>query len=406
MRLGFPYPYMQTTNVDRHITDIWRDFDQFACDIDVQDTDSYGNAFVQVVLPPLFHDGKFIKGLLITQAADLLAHRYPFIRRLFHVAATSMVCGMPTAKHADALLMPYENPAREAWYRSEYPERASMKLIGGVYDSDFFNEHHYTPTNTEKDIDVLCIGRLDVVKNLGMFGRGMAAFAAQNPQRNFRAVVLTGAGTTDKWENLTEHGVQQLGFLRDAVQTVADKVHIEPAYKDVRDYVRRSRVLVLCSLVEGRNRSVHEAMSCNVPVVVFEHCNQYARPAGTPALPPGGGVMATAFTPEALAQAISDALDGKTDLSPRDAVVTVSGKRVVLDKMIESFAYYAENLPGYALRRHIYNPWIDQAMHRMYDCSLHDYLYRSAGPGSNYHKGIEAMDQLMHRYSALVPLSG
>src|SRR6185437_883605 len=147
-------------------------------------------------------------------------------------------------------------------------------------------------------------------------------------------------------------------------------VHIEPAYQDARRFMQRSRCLVLCSLVEGRNRAIREAMSCDIPVVMFQHFNQYTRSAHEPALPKGGGVLAPQFTANALAGALAEALDPRSTFSPRDAVLQTTGKRVVLDRLIEAFPYYAENLPNYAPGRHLYNPWVDVAMRKIYACSL------------------------------------
>src|SRR4051812_21561083 len=77
----------------------------------------------------MLYAGRFVKGILFTQGAELLIERFPWLQELFHVFAYSMWSSIPQSPRADGLFTSYPNPVREAWFRAKYPERAHQVMV-------------------------------------------------------------------------------------------------------------------------------------------------------------------------------------------------------------------------------------------------------------------------------------
>ena len=123
-----------------------------------------------------------------------------------------------------------------------------------LYDPDL-----YRPDPAiAKDIDVLYVGNLVAVKRLDLLLQSAARLAAQRP--GFR-LVLVGDGV-----------------LRQDLEALARRLALGPAvefagarpFEEIAQWLRRSRVFVMTSEMEGLPQAMIEAMSCGVPVVIPE----------------------------------------------------------------------------------------------------------------------------------------
>jgi hypothetical protein len=160
-------------------------------------------------------------------------------------------------------------------------------------------------------------------------------------------------------------------------------------------FYSRAKVYVLASLIEGKNRTIGEAMACNVPIVCFREFNQFARQ-GYPVFPDGTGLYA-AYDPESLADTIHTVLEGVHSFSPRLNYLKQSGRRNFLNQCIDTIPYYRNALPDFVPGQHIQNPWIDVAVHRNYGKDLHSFIYRP-GPGLARGRGLPDVRRMLEYY--------
>ena len=107
-----------------------------------------------------------------------------------------------------------------------------------------------------KDIDVLYVGNLVAVKRLAMLLEAVAPLARARP--GFR-LVLVGDGV-----------------LRGDLESLASEMRLGDSvvfagarpFEEIAQWLRRSRVFVMTSEMEGLPQAMIEAMSCGVPVVL------------------------------------------------------------------------------------------------------------------------------------------
>ena len=109
-----------------------------------------------------------------------------------------------------------------------------------------------------KDIDVLFVGNLVAVKRLD---RLLEAVALLLPRRPDLRVSLVGDGVLRQELEAT---ARALG--------VSGRVRFEGArpFEEVVRWLRRARLMVMTSEMEGLPQAMIEAMSCGVPVVIAE----------------------------------------------------------------------------------------------------------------------------------------
>ncbi|HET6345459.1 MAG TPA: glycosyl transferase family 1, partial [Myxococcota bacterium] len=218
MKRGYhPIAYYSNPNVSKPLDDIFTDINEFTDEVFPHETERFGNLAVFILLPPLLYDGHFVKGILFTQGAELLIERFPWIQEVFHIYAYSMWSSFPQSTRADGLFMSYPNPARVEWFRTKYPERAHQVLVP-LCDSDFFNEYSLVPKlSVKKDIDILCVARLDLVKNLPMFAQALKVLRQKYPATPMRATLLTGANFDINWNGLEEREKAELRKINQAL---------------------------------------------------------------------------------------------------------------------------------------------------------------------------------------------
>jgi glycosyltransferase involved in cell wall biosynthesis len=109
-----------------------------------------------------------------------------------------------------------------------------------------------------KDIDVLFVGNLVAVKRLERLLEAVALLSARRPDLR---VSLVGDGVLRRE---LEEKARSLG--------VSGHVRFEGArpFEEVVRWLRRARLLVMTSEMEGLPQAMIEAMSCGVPVVIAE----------------------------------------------------------------------------------------------------------------------------------------
>lgn len=137
------------------------------------------------------------------------------------------------------------------------------------------------------------------------------------------------------------------------------------------DYAR-SKVCVLGSLMEGKNRSMHEAMCMDTALLWYQDYNHYIR--DVPAFSDGAG-LSCAYEPEAWADTLKTMLEDYQEFQPRRRYFEHYGRKNFLNTCIDHIPYYAEVLPQYERGRHHLNPWWDAAIFNQYQVGLIDFLY-------------------------------
>lgn len=380
-----PIHLFRATSVNKSPERLFEDLNAFTDEVFDENVERYQEFSAFILLPPLFTpEGKFVKGILATHATDFLIARWPWLPKLFHMVAYAMWSGYPRAEHADAFMVPYRNPARKAWYDKKYPAYSTLPVFS-VDDTDLFNEAFMLPSpkSQEKTIDILQVARLDQIKNLDVFAAALKIIARKQGT-TAKALLHTGSNVDINWMGLRPPQTNELMKIQQALGVTQQYLAISPGQVDnMGDLYRRSRVVVMTALCEGRNRSIHEAMSCDTPVVTFEDFNKFARSGGDDVVfPVGGGLRAPRFTAESLADTILKVLNAPPGtFSPREAVLRESGRRAVSNTVAAGFAeYYAANIPGYAVGSDLsQNQWIADTMARVYQASLENWWFAHSG---------------------------
>src|SRR5438093_1176961 len=121
-----------------------------------------------------------------------------------------------------------------------------------LYDPDAYA----ADPGTTKDIDVLFVGNLVAVKRLDRLLQATALLGERRPGLRVR---LVGDGVLRRQ---LEQQAERLGL--------AGRVRFEGArpFDEVVRWLRRARLLVMTSQMEGLPQAMIEAMSCGVPVVI------------------------------------------------------------------------------------------------------------------------------------------
>ena len=338
----------------------------------------------EVILPPLRYEGRFIKGILLTQFCDFLLTFYPQVKELFHIISSSGYVGHSWSEEADAIVCFYENVHRADWFQKRYPERSHMKLVT-TGEEDWTNELVFTPRpHLEKTYDLITINRIFVdFKNPDFFADVLKTY---EKKYNYRLKVLMPVDLDDlKREQTHNWGIKErYEAFCNQFDTVRDYVHLVPLVdqKEMANYYTQSKMYVLTSLLEGKNRSLYEAQFCNIPVICAEEFNQFAR-GGAPAFAEGSGLYAK-YNPESFADTIHELRENYGDYEPRRSILSgFSGRKWCFNQCIDNFEYYRTQLPDYQAGNHFENSWLDLAMHHNYEMGLHQFTY---GGGIQYYR--------------------
>lgn len=367
--------YSQLSN-PKPLSEIFADIDSWTFEIFEGDGNVYDKIIdLTIMLPPLNYRGVELKGLCYTRAADLLLARHPSMANRFVTIATSMCSAYPWSQSADALFSTYKNDERDAWFRHTYPERSDKPLIP-LADADYVHEFLFTPKQMrKKSIDVLTVARLEPCKNLPLLCEAVLIYSRK--YRPIRMTIVAGrpSGT---WENLTEEEQIELNGIKSVMgERFDDYIELIPhvAHGVLPQYYASAKLCLLGSLIEGANRSLKEAMSCDTPVVCFKDFNAYAR--GSDMVFPEGAGLQASFDAEALADVIHSVLENGASFAPRKHFLQTRGRERMLNKCMDSIPYYRESLPYYEEGRHSKNSWLEEAMKAQYHMEPLEWVYQS-----------------------------
>lgn len=391
-------PYLHNPYIQKSLPEIYADLDAFTWEIFDDRPDRFDTVSFYVLLPPLYYEDRFIKGLYFSESVDLLQQNFPHLTHIFCSFAYAPGCSHPWASQADAYSSLYSNPDRESWFRATYFKKANKPLIP-LQDTDFINEYIIAPQNVpDKDIDLLAVSRLSEEKNIPFIAQALKVYRQKYPLHPIRLTLVTGQEfRRDTLEGFDEMACQEWRKIESILSDPFDYIELIPRvdyYSEIPLYYSRAKAFILGSLLEGKNRGITEAMSCNVPVICFEAFNQYAR-GNAPVFPEGAGLYAK-FDPESLADTIHLALENLPAFQPRQQYLKHCGRKNFFNRCLDSLPYYHWNIPNYIPGQAFNNIWLDLAVQQNYQVSLHDFVYgRSL---LSHVRGLAHIEQVLSRW--------
>lgn len=382
MPKGIFHDYLYSNpNTGKPLEEVWSDIQDYSAESFPENEDFFKEkTFFMVVLPPLKYDGKFIKGLYISQGVDCIQELFPNHKELFIPMATSMWSSIPLSEHPDVYLTSYDYPERIEWFKKTYPEKADKTFIP-LQDADFLNENFIFPiADIKKDIDVLCISTLYYLKNLHIFAKALKIYHEKYGYK-LKTTLVTGGLKEDFTEReagiineMSEAvgGLEKLKEYIEFISFVSYGIEMNTLYS-------RSKCTVLTSIFEGKNRSLSESICCNTPVVVFKDLCKYTR-GKDEIFPENSGIYVEEFTAGALAEKLHYMMEHYKEFTPRRGYLRKNSRLKFLNKCIDSIPYYRENLPEYEPGRIEDNIWVSLAVTENYQMSFMEFLY-----GENYY---------------------
>jgi glycosyltransferase involved in cell wall biosynthesis len=369
--------YEQNPTITKPIEEVYADLDSASREDDINDPNIQSVLFAYVLVPPVYYEGRWIKGLLHARAADYLAHHYPRLKEAFLLSATSFCCSFPYSKSADAYFCLYNNQHRVDWFKKANPERAN-KIFLPYHDADIFNEYLVAPQHIrqQKPNDIVIISRLEACKNLGILAEALKVYEIKFG-RKLSCVLIVGTDCDINRAGLTEAEKEELRKMERVLVHLPDYMTIIPKltdYSKIASSLASSKICLLGSLLEGKNRAIYEAMSCNTAVVCFEDFNKYAR-GEEPILPPHCGLTAPHFSGESMADTIHSVLTNYGDFSPRKNVLQVSGRKKTIAGCLSRIPHFRESIPDFEKSDIFGNLWYDLAIQENYQLGLHEFIF-------------------------------
>jgi glycosyltransferase involved in cell wall biosynthesis len=394
-----PEDYLFNPAIRKPIETIYQEIDAFTFEIQPDDTDLFFRLNAVVLLPPLVYDGVFLKGIVYSVGMDALIENVPGMTDLFHTIAHSGCSSYPWSLRSDAYFSVYPNPHREAWFRQTHPERADKILIPFETPENFNEYNAQCRPLDQRPRDLICVSRFDFMKNLPFIAHALKVYRKKYPQP-IRMTLVPGVRLNLNGQHLNDRARMILGEMESILGHVNDYVDFYPVAQfphELMGLYAESKAFLLGSLMEGKNRSLHEAMACNVPAVCLKAFNQYTR-GDSPIFPDGAGDLAP-FHPEGLADTLHHVLENREHYEPRRAFLKHYGRKNVTTTCIDAFPYYVQHLPGYTPGNHLENVWLNLATQHLYGMSLHDFLYKSRKP-LRLANSLEEIRKMEHYYRA------
>ena len=397
----WPSAYFHNPKSDKPIEEIWDDIDNYTFESQFEKEDKLEHIDFVIPFPPLKYEGRVIKGCFFSQAVDLIIERHPRLKEIFFPIANSMFSSYPDSDYADAYFVCYDNKKREEHYKKKYPQKREVVMLP-LQDADFLNENKMTPTfNTPKTFDIFIVCTAFPVKNIPVISKAIKVYEERYGVAlkvkyaiGARELIVNEDKTID-YSKLRFDAQSQLKQVEQILGDTTKYIEFFPfiEHKDLAKYYTQARCCVLGSLLEGKNRFISEAMSCNTPIIVFKDFNKYSR-GDYPIFFGNSGEYAPEFTPLSLAQTIHKVINNPKDYSPRRHYLTHNGRKNFVNTIIDKIPYYCYYLPEYEKNRITDNIWVNLAMQDNYQLSCYDFIY-GRNPAIQHVRGMTAIDKLI-----------
>ncbi len=378
----WPTAHFDNPKSDKPIEEIWDEIDGYTFESVFEGDDKIEDFDFVIPLPPLKYRGKVLKGLFFSQAADRIVETFPKIKEIFFPIANSMFSSYPGSEHADLYFTCYKNEKREKHFKQKHPDKKNIIMLP-LQDADFLNEYKMAPVfNTPKTVDVFCVSTVYPVKNVPMIARALKEY---EKKYNKILKVQYAIGNRDlivhedksiDYSKLRFDAQEQLKKVEEILGDVRKYIEFFPFidYKDLPKYYTQARCCVLASLLEGKNRFISEARSCNTPVIVFSDFNKYSR-GDYPIFFKNSGEYCPKYDPIYLADTIHKVITNPNDYEPRKNYLMYNGRKNFVNTIVDSIPYYIHNIPNYKPNSIQENLWVDLAMQDNYQLSTYDFIY-------------------------------
>lgn len=401
----WPNHFFHDPHCDMPIEEIWDEIDAYTFEEGYKEEDKKKDIDFVIPLPPLDYGGKRTKGVFYSQGVDVILEKYPRLKEIFFVCANSMFASYPWAKDADAFFTCYKNEKREQHYLAKYPDRKGTYFLP-LQDADFLNEYYMAPTfYPERDIDIFCVSTAYPVKNMPMIARAIKEY-----ERKYGVVLKVVYAIGSRLCKKLEDGRMDYSEIRYDAKAQLDEVkeilggNVEKYidfypyidYADLAKYYSNSKCCVLASLLEGKNRFISEAMSCNTPIIVFKDFNKYVR-GDYPVFFENSGEYVEEYTPEALADTIRKVIYNIHNYEPRKNYIKYFGRKNFINTITDTIPYFKENIPDFEYGRIHDNVWVDTACQINYQLGYHDFLY-GKNSAVSFVRGMDNISSLVEFY--------
>ena len=397
----WPGEYFHNPNSNKPIEQIWDDIDAYTFESQFEQPDRIEKIDFVIPFIPLNYKGKILKGCFYSQAVDVIIEKFPQLKEIFFPIANSMFSSYPQSEYADAYFTCYKNEAREKHYKEKYPNKKDIIMLP-LQDADFMNEYKIAPAfNVFKTFDIFCVSTAYPVKNMPMIAKAIKKYE-EKYGKILKVKYAIGNRdlivNEDKTIDISKLRYDAQGQLKQVMETLGDYTkYIEffpfIDYKDLPKYYTGAKCSILASLLEGKNRFISEAMSCNTPIIVFKDFNKYSR-GDYPIFFENSGEYAPEYTPESLADTIHKVINNPQNYEPRKNYLTYNGRKNFVNTIIDSIPYYSENIPNYEKGRITDNIWVDLAMQNNYQLSTYDFIY-GKNTAIQHVRGMKAIESLV-----------
>lgn len=378
----WPVEYFQNPNIDKPIEQIWEDIDNFTFEEQFAKDEKLEKIDFVIPLPPLKYDGIVTKGVFYSQAVDVIIEKFPRLKEIFIPIANSMFSSYPWSKHADAYFVCYDNPKREECYKTKYPSKKDIVMLP-LQDADFLNEYKIAPAfNVFKTVDVFCVSTAYPVKNIPIIAKALKVYE-QKYKRRLKVQYAIGSNdlivNPDKTIDVSKlryDAKEQLEQVMEILGEYNQYIEFFPfiKYSELPKYYTSAKCCVLASLLEGKNRFISEAMSCDTPIIVFKDFNKYSR-GDYPIFFNNSGEYVPEFSAESLADTIYKVINNQEKYHPRKNYLIYGGRTNFVNLIVDKIPYYKNNLPSYQKNGVMTNLWVDLAMQANYQLSTYDFIY-------------------------------
>jgi hypothetical protein len=371
--------------------------------------DRFETIDIQVILPPLQYQNRFVKGLYYSQGTEVLAQELKDLSVYYYAIADSQWGAYPWSRSADAYFTLYENPEYLAHFQAHATPPEAIRYIP-CQAADHINEMIFTPLDqVEKDIDLFCMTHYLEGGHLALVATALKAYRQTYPESPIRLYLATGHEYDLNFSHLNAIEMETLRAIQTILIHPRDYIHFVSGnlnQEELTHYLNRSKALLFPHLVGEKGIILHQAMSTNVPIICFKNFNEGLRGNQIP-LPAEAGVCCE-FNTDSLVQAIHDVLACQPDsFHPRKAYLREFGKNRFFDTCLNAFQdCYLDVIPHFSEYAPHQHYWLHQAMTSNYGLTLYDFLFQNHSQYPPFlYKGLSAitshLQQLEDRFQII-----